>query len=724
MSAKQEKMNHPGAFRRSRIRIRIFRLLALLIIPLVFFVGLELGLRFCGVGYPTAAIVKRTVDGKTLYCHNHQFGWRFFPKNISRQLEGFSFEVPKPTRTCRIFVLGASAAMGMPEPAYNFGRILEVMLNEACPETRFEVITVAMVAINSHVVVEIAKDCAEYEPDLFIVYLGNNEVVGPFGPGAVFSPMSPGRFAIRANITLKSTRIGQLTDQIFQSIIPKDQPPKRWGGLGMFLEKQVRYDSPLLEPVYRHFEKNLSDICGIAHRSGARVILSTVGCNVKDSPPFASLHKESLSKTEQQTWEEIYQQGIEHENAGRFSKAVQSYLTAAVIDDAFADLQFRLGRCYWQQEEYENARLHYQKALHCDTLRFRANDRINAVIRSVADRQNKNYVFLVDSVAALEENSPHGIPGEELFYEHAHLTFHGNYILARTMFSRIPEILPAAVTRKQPGVVSEQRCAQYLAYTGFERHYILNQFYQEMFPDPPFTNQLYHDRFMEKTEREVLKWSTYLTPSHLEESRSVYEYAIDRNPEDWKLRWRYAVLLGMRVKDLEEEEIQLRTVLRYCPYESAYLSLGTCLRRQKKLSEARQVLLELLEMKPNSLGAYTELARISQILGDNPTLIRYLSRIISIAPVHSIDPYGLLAQAYASTGRINKAIQTLRDAVKIFPEEKTAQAHALLGYLLFAKQEYEEASRQLHLALKIDPDLAIDNTFQKIRNALDAKLKQ
>jgi len=37
---------------------------------------------------------------------------------------------------------------------------------------------------------EIAKDCAHHQADLFILYLGNNEVVGPYGAGTVFTPLS------------------------------------------------------------------------------------------------------------------------------------------------------------------------------------------------------------------------------------------------------------------------------------------------------------------------------------------------------------------------------------------------------------------------------------------------------------------------------------------------------------------------------------------------------
>ena len=86
-------------------------------------------------------------------------------------------------------MLGGSAAQGSPDAAFSFGRILEKMLGHKYRDANFEVVNVSMAAINSYVVLEIAKDCAKYNPDLFLVYLGNNEVVGPYGPGTVFTPL-------------------------------------------------------------------------------------------------------------------------------------------------------------------------------------------------------------------------------------------------------------------------------------------------------------------------------------------------------------------------------------------------------------------------------------------------------------------------------------------------------------------------------------------------------
>src|SRR5258708_40356595 len=119
--------------------------------------------------------------------------------------------------------MGESAAMGVRDPSVSFSRVLEIMLKERYSKTCFEVVNVSMVAINSHVVLQIARQCAQCQPDLFIVHLGNNEVVGPFGAAGVLGPFSPSLRLIRSNLALKTTRSGPLLDPLGQSV--KKAPP-------------------------------------------------------------------------------------------------------------------------------------------------------------------------------------------------------------------------------------------------------------------------------------------------------------------------------------------------------------------------------------------------------------------------------------------------------------------------------------------------------------------
>ena len=102
--------------------------------------------------------------------------------------------------------------MGEPDPTFSFSRILDVMLASLYPDRRFEVINTGMATINSHVVRQIASELNRVQPDIVLIYMGNNEVVGPFGAGTVFGAYSPSLALIRLGIQLRSFRIGQLID--------------------------------------------------------------------------------------------------------------------------------------------------------------------------------------------------------------------------------------------------------------------------------------------------------------------------------------------------------------------------------------------------------------------------------------------------------------------------------------------------------------------------------
>lgn len=169
----------------------LFRLLSMMVIPALFLGTLELILRACDYGFPVSFFLAREIDGEKVYLENAFFTRQFFPRKLARTPEACVFPAVKPADTYRIFVFGESAANGYPDHSAGFGRILQVMLRDAYPGTHFEVVSTAMAAINSHVILPIAGNCAGHEPDLFIICMGNNEVVGPYGTAGVLGPFSP-----------------------------------------------------------------------------------------------------------------------------------------------------------------------------------------------------------------------------------------------------------------------------------------------------------------------------------------------------------------------------------------------------------------------------------------------------------------------------------------------------------------------------------------------------
>ncbi len=163
------------------------RIATAILLPVLLLGLIEGGLRLFGVGFPTTLTIPCAVQGRPAACYNLFFPAPFFPPGMIKTPQAYAIPAEKPKGTYRIFVLGESAAMGDPDPAYAFSRYLEVMLLQRYPAVKFEVVNTGSVAINSHVLLPIAKGLAKEQPDLFIIYSGNNEVVGPYGPGTALT---------------------------------------------------------------------------------------------------------------------------------------------------------------------------------------------------------------------------------------------------------------------------------------------------------------------------------------------------------------------------------------------------------------------------------------------------------------------------------------------------------------------------------------------------------
>lgn len=134
--------------------------------------------------------------------------------------------------------------MGVPDSAFSFGRILEILLRDRYPKAEIEVINAAMTAINSHVVLPIVRESTDLEPDLFVLYLGNNEVVGPYGPGTIFDRSPASLDLLRATIWLNATKIGQVAQDLAADLEDAESSLQEWKGMEMFLEGRVPADDP------------------------------------------------------------------------------------------------------------------------------------------------------------------------------------------------------------------------------------------------------------------------------------------------------------------------------------------------------------------------------------------------------------------------------------------------------------------------------------------------
>jgi tetratricopeptide (TPR) repeat protein len=677
-----------------RGRLWCFRCLTLLL-PLIALGLLEFGLRLAGYGQPTAFFLKTQRDGQTLLTENPRFGWRFFPRATARTPRPLYLEERKPPGVVRIFVFGESAAFGDPAPAFGLPRVLEVLLRNRYPDVRFEVINVAMTAINSHVILPIAKDCAGEEGDVWVLYMGNNEVVGPYGGGTVFGPQVPSRAFIRTSLSVNASRTGQMLGNLRDQLFSKESEQPANVSLALFLDQKVRHDDPRMDKVYAHFARNLADILEFGTRSGAKVVVSTVASNLKDCAPFASMHRPDLSEVQKAEWDRHYQTGTNAELAGELSAAMNAYDAAAKIDDHWANLQFRQARVKWTLGDFPAALHHYTLARDYDTLRFRADSRINGILRQTCSNRLDEGISLLDGNEVLAQHSPHGVPGQELLYEHVHLNFTGNYWLGRAIAEQITDVLkPPSLIGKVPARsdwLSEEECSARLGLNDWDRSQTMGIVRQRL-ENPPFTLQLNQPEQHERVRKEIAQCQRAISAQSLTVSVQRCEQALALNPKDWVLHQKLAQLLkqssnpALQARACEE----WREVIALMPrYPEAHYELGVLLERTGQVTEAETQLRLALELSgddyPDALNALGHV-----LTGQNrlPEAVVNYERAVKLKPSFP-DALVNLGVALDRLGKKAEAKTRLEAALRLSPTN--AEAAVALGQLLNEKGDVSAA---------------------------------
>ncbi len=689
----------------SKLRLWIFWLIAILVIPITFLLCLEGGLRLFGVGQSVSFTTDCAVEGEDYYCENDRFIEQFFPKQLARQPRSFAYPKIKAAKTFRIFVLGASAAQGDPDPSYGFSQILKVLLRERFPAINFEVINTAITAINSHVVLPIAKDVRQHQADMAIIYLGNNEVVGPFGAGTIFSPIAPNLTLIRAGLQLKATRTGQLINRLISQTKTED-PEQRWQGMEMFLDKQVRSDDPALETVYSHFQDNLFDIIQAFRGKNIPVVISTVGSNLKDFPPLGSQHNLSLTEDERLRWGVAYQLGMELFDAGEMEASLSTFLQAEQIDASYADLQFYLGRVYLESGDFAAARNCFVQARNLDTLRFRADSRINDVIRSVVTQSSDKGVFLVDAVRELSEQSPQKIQGEEFYYEHVHLTFHGNYLLAREIAEKVLLALPKEQMNIAGGrgFLNEQECAALLAWSHFDQLRVDKDLLQRLVR-PPFKNQLHHQQRLGELEAKYVVLEKGQTATAITADDRLYRQALQLSANDPWLHFNYGVFLTEQ-KNVAAAIAQFQVFIKLLPQslrgrEKLATSLADSGRYQESLYHYDALIdqpqVKTDRTKTRMKKAYA-LARLQRYEESMDSYEKALAEDQSSA----VNIYHAMAKLKIKTGSLSEAQQLLEKAISHNNgKHGMADIYFNYGYVLKQLKKKEKSISAYKKAIKI-----------------------
>lgn len=374
-------------------------------LPILFFVLLELGLRFFGYGFNYEQWDTAT-EGKLML--NQEIAKRYF---YDIQRIPFSnqdvFDAEKKPNAYRIFVLGESSAAGYPfSPLGSFSRYIRDRLELLYPNSKIEVINIGLTAVNSYTLRDLFPGVLEQKPDLILIYTGHNEYYGALGIGSMES-LGTSRKMVNLLLYLNRFKTVELLRNTIQWIMKlfsgDDDRPSGTMMSRMAKDQYIGFDTETFNDGISQFEGNMLDILDMAKEKNVPVILSTLVTNLKDQPPFISIQTENFPRADK-----IYKQAKQELSNGNIKTA---------------DSLFRFAK-------------------DLDGLRFRAPEKINRVITSLSDEYK---LPLVNADSTFSSISPDGITGNNLMTDHLHPTLDGYLIIGKLFFEKMKQsnYLPA-----------------------------------------------------------------------------------------------------------------------------------------------------------------------------------------------------------------------------------------------------------------------------------------
>ncbi len=706
---------------------------------------LETGLRLDGGGFDPHFFKPAKIGGEDFLVQNDDFSFSFFPKETARNPGVLRLRAQKPPGTFRVFILGESAAMGDPEPAFGAARFMEMQLREKFPAAKFEIVNTAFTAINSHVIVPIARECAQHEGDFWIVYMGNNEMVGPFGAATVFGKQAPPLPYVRLVTAIQKTRTGQLCMELARKFRHGKAPATSWGGMQMFLNNQIAPDSPLKENVYRNFGGNLDDILAAGVGSGAKILLNTVAVNLQDCPPFASLpdrNRSPADKIQAEAWRDEARQ-LEAKND--FAAAAKLYAQAGKADAHSAGLQFRWGQCLLAQTNFAAAREHLQRACDDDALPFRTDSRLNTAIRAAGKKFSGQGVTLFDAAQHLAAQNSAGVCGDETFYEHVHFDFNGSHRLGLAWAEQIEKMLPPAITRNS-GWLAQTECEARLGLSDWNRALVLEHMAGRL-EAPPFSSQPDNPQRRKKLAARVKQLRGQMDNAAAAAAKTNFLAHLARGPEDFDLHENFALflqstgdlpaaaeewrrvheivpqdylpffqlgrLLGQR-GEKSEAEAQLRAAVKLRPsLTEAWVELGNALAAQNKLSGALESYAVAQAQRPQDALTVFRIGKVHALQGQHVQAMEFYRESIRLNPENWDTHYELGGELDAA-GQLKDALTEFGAATRLKPDY--SRTHFNFGVLLAKSGRLDEAQHEFEETLRLEPGSKnAEDSLAKIR---------
>lgn len=593
------------------------RLALVILAPLVVFGLLEGFFRVAGLFRPPQLIVKVRHGGGEFFTTDPDYGRMFLDRSDVPAPPPLWVAAQKPAGTRRVVLLGESAAAGFPMTDYHLGRLVQARWQQRFPEEPIEVINLSMVAVNSHALREFAREAMVLEPDMFVIYAGHNEVIGPFGPAAKFGPPLASPAVARWSLAVRRTHVGRAVEE-FLGLFGGAAPVQGWRGLDEFRGVEVAHDDPALDTMLRHAEENFRDIVRRARRHGTDVLFVLPAINLNDWPP----------------------PGSEPPDEGGTDAVLAAQEAGDVTGVRSAVLVYEAAQRREEAGEMEQAWPLYRRAADLDLQRFRADSRLRDVQATLAAGAGDG-VAVIDACRWLHEDNPSFTSDRDYFLEHVHLTFTGRAAVAELIVDGMAALwgltsrdegsaAAAAWWGRLPSV--EDQLRRDVFFTGYDEHDMWSLAWRllglEVFAGAPGLEQR-REAFAETVRslqrRAVVDWDTT-------ELLAAYDLAASNNPGDPLIHFTAGRLLGLRGEGARAEQAFEAGFALHPAFADARLNHAAMQLQRGKLAEAQASLNALRARSPNLSGLVRLDAAIALRTGDHAAAIPLLEKHLRLRP--------------------------------------------------------------------------------------------
>jgi tetratricopeptide (TPR) repeat protein len=604
------------------------------------------------------------------------------------------FPRDKADNSYRIFCMGGSTTYGRPYfDEVSFCGWLRAYLQAADPTRNWEVINAGGVSFASYRVTRLMGELGQYQPDLFIVYSGQNEFLEQRSYGGLINQPD---WLINLNASLSGTRVYTAMTHLIEAVQPDSLAQAKArsqlnGEVDEILNHTIgpqsyQRDDTLKQHILTHYRLNLARMVKLARSVDADILFVQPAVNLKDMSPFKSAHRDGLDAAALQAWQALYARAGELEAAGDAAAALAVYREALALDDRYAELHYRMGHVLFSLGRYAEAEQAFQRALEEDIAPLRM---LGAMQQDVAEVAAAEDVPLVDFPeilrAAYLQEYPHAVFGKEFFVDHVHTSMEGYRLLGLALFD---ELVSTGIATPDAG------------WNAARREAVREAVIASLDPRDEGGALLNLGK--------VLEWAGKFQEAYVSFQRSLEILGPSPMLYDRLARTAYAL------QQYDETMHYLQASLQLDPgIPGVHAKLATILGKQGKTDEAIKHFQAELEITPGNYVVHAGLAKLLEKQGNNSAAFEHYEKALQLDPKFESARIRL---AYLLLGqeRYDEARLHCEEALRNNPQQY--RAHTLLGLVLKQQGHYSQAIKHFSEALRLEPgDSIAQQNLQQLR---------